>query len=1230
MHLLRKLIVASLAVQVAGGVTAWAASPELVSAVSRKTHGDAGDFDLDLPLGADLPAVEGRQGGPTTVILTFSEPVTPADGTPDETEVTLSSGTVGAVSISIDKMTIELSGVPDASCLSIAVSGLQWIRNRPVDDTGVLIGVLTGAVDADDIVDVVDMSRVKGSLFTMVDGENFRADVNADGAIDVSDMSKVKGNLFSTVTCLPPEPEGMVLIPAGEFQMGDAFAEGQSNELPVHTVFVDAFYMDKYEVTNGQYAEYLNAANAQGLVTVSGGVVYQSGSDTSYPQCNTYSYDDDSQIHWNGSTFTITSGKQDHPMGEVSWYGAAAYANWRSARDGRQSCYNLPTWTCDFSKNGYRMATEAEWEYAARGGVAGRRFPWSDTNTIQHSRANYWSWSNYSYDTSPTRGYHPAFDSGGFPYTSPVGYFAPNGYGLYDMAGNVWEWCNDRYDSGYYSGSPYQNPRGPAIGSDDNCCRVFRGGSWYYIASGLRCANRGAGRPGGRDYNFGGFRLVLATDPAAPTLDLWVEDLKVAQVLQDDSLPLIAGRPTLARVSVAWSGAQDTVKDVSAKLRIYVDGALYRTQSARTSDRVIHRPVDWHDDDQTFNFVFTLPESDDVDFEVEVNADHGIPEADYVNNTARVDDRAVECRRRLSIAYVPIDYRPNAPDSGLNLPDPNLTGPGSGDAFVRGIYPTPDLNYYPVPFARWRIDINSWDGQAGLYLLGLAIHRWTLWPRPDFIYAWLPGNPYSGNGAALRGKRVAFGNTDPDRYQRTFAHELGHCFGLNHAGGSDPSGDRTLGAQGVDVENLLALGRIKPSSMLGIMVPGRLTDEAWADLASYNFFLDSDVLACAEAEALEDEGPMLLVAGMFDPSEPAATIEEVAEVSAVPTPNEPEGVLILRAYHVAPTPTLLYELRFTSDPVDCPEDTECPELFTVLIPAHGAEPGERVDRIEIVLAETGEVLAEQVRSNATPAIGFDNLAPGQHLAHGMTITWQGSDEDGDELHYTISYSWDDGQSWLPLAVDTTETSFILDTTMMPGSDAATARLRLTATDGINTATAELSDLTLDAKKPPSVHVVSPRGGETAVEGGGVYLSASVHDPEDGVIDDTSIEWVSDLDGPVGTGASLLVDTLSVGTHEITVTATDSDGMSGSASVTIDVVERPSGTNPGDFNHDGNVDGLDVEHLRACAGGPAVPHDNPNCEDADLDDDGDVDQGDFAAVQRCFGTFDEPADPDCAR
>ena len=328
------------------------------------------------------------------------------------------------------------------------------------------------------------------------------ADLTGDCFVDFEDFALMAAQWLTPDPCIA---EGMAYIPTGTFAMGDHFVEGNSSELPVHTVTVDSFWMGKYEITNRQYCDYLNSAMSQGLITVTSGVVYLAASGTTYPYCDTpTSINSYSQIAYSGGVFSVRTkngrNMSNDPMVQVSWYGAAAYCNCRSQQEGKEQCYNLSTWNSDFGKHGYRLATEAEWEYAARGGLSGRRFPWGDT--ISHSQANYYANpSGYSYDVNPTEGYHPAWDDV-YPYTSPGGSFAPNGYGLYNMAGNVWEWSNDWY--GAYSSSSQNNPTGPITGSS----RVIRGGSWGTYAGGCRVAYRYFSSPAVRDGHLG-FRLVL-------------------------------------------------------------------------------------------------------------------------------------------------------------------------------------------------------------------------------------------------------------------------------------------------------------------------------------------------------------------------------------------------------------------------------------------------------------------------------------------------------------------------------------------------------------------------------------------------------------------------------------------------------------------------------------------------------------------------------------------------
>ncbi len=323
--------------------------------------------------------------------------------------------------------------------------------------------------------------------------------------------------LFPARSVFAHSPE-MVSILGGEFDMGS-----YEGERPVHLVKVDSFYMGKYEITNQQYCDYLNSAKSQALITVTSGVVYKAGSGTSYPYCNTSTSSSYSQISYSGDVFSVrTKGGRNmsnDPMIMVSWYGAVAYCNWLSQQQGKELCYNFSTWNCDFSKHGFRLPTEAEWEYGARGGLSSRRFPWGDD--IYHTQANYYSSTSYSYDRGPSRGFHPLWN-----YTSPVGFFdgemkyktdyqwpgsatsyqttsGKNNFDLYDMAGNVWEWCNDWW--GAYSSSPQTNPTGPTSGG----YRVLRGGGWNDRASYCRVASRdNKGIPGSR-VGGDGFRVVL-------------------------------------------------------------------------------------------------------------------------------------------------------------------------------------------------------------------------------------------------------------------------------------------------------------------------------------------------------------------------------------------------------------------------------------------------------------------------------------------------------------------------------------------------------------------------------------------------------------------------------------------------------------------------------------------------------------------------------------------------
>ncbi|MFC2172079.1 formylglycine-generating enzyme family protein [Acidobacteriota bacterium] len=242
---------------------------------------------------------------------------------------------------------------------------------------------------------------------------------------------------------------GMVLIPEGWFWMGSPVGTGNVDEYPQRRVWVDAFYIDKHEVTNKKYMEF----------------------------CDITGQPVPPNPPWDYEYFIA---KRDHPVIKVTWKNADQYCRWK----------------------GKRLPTEAEWEKAARGGPEKLEYPWGNAFDCQKGNFD----DEDKHDDRRVSG-----ESGcdGFVEIAPVGSFEPNGAGLYDMAGNVWEWCSDWY--GFYDSSAIRNPQGPPKGR----AKALRGGSWYSpFDSSMRAANRYRSAPA-HSYHYVGFRCVETADSAS-------------------------------------------------------------------------------------------------------------------------------------------------------------------------------------------------------------------------------------------------------------------------------------------------------------------------------------------------------------------------------------------------------------------------------------------------------------------------------------------------------------------------------------------------------------------------------------------------------------------------------------------------------------------------------------------------------------------------------------------
>lgn len=296
--------------------------------------------------------------------------------------------------------------------------------------------------------------------------------------------------------------EGMVLIPGGEFMMGNKGA--YADETPKHTVRLGPFYLDAHEVTNAEFDAFVKATGYVTRAERDGHCwayfdgeadwQYAPGTDWRHPQGPASSIDD----------------KMDHPVVCVSWEDATAYAKWA----------------------GKRLPTEAEWEYAARAGASGHftamishnhhhsstghtlaasdQSPSSKSHAAGAHNAASESQDNLAtVDANIWQGHWPEYNamSDGYFYTAPVASFAPNDWGVYDMIGNVWEWCADWYDSSYYAVSPIADPQGPLTGHN----RVARGGSWFCSPNycGAYSTHYRGASPPDHAFNNVGFRCAM-------------------------------------------------------------------------------------------------------------------------------------------------------------------------------------------------------------------------------------------------------------------------------------------------------------------------------------------------------------------------------------------------------------------------------------------------------------------------------------------------------------------------------------------------------------------------------------------------------------------------------------------------------------------------------------------------------------------------------------------------
>lgn len=729
--------------------------------------------------------------------------------------------------------------------------------------------------------------------------------------------------------------------------------------------------------------------------------------------------------------------------------------------------------------------------------------------------------------------------------------------------------------------------------------------------------------------------------------DLSVAGIEITQGWQDTSnaTTLVARNATAVRVRIAVTGQTTAQANVDAVLRIYSNGVEIAGSPVYSTNGPITAPItpNTANINDTLNFICLPPQSNDVDFVVTVNPFRTVVETNYANNSLALNNRVFTCRKMVDIAYTPVNYTP-----GGGVPSAAIIEPGNGDAFLRGIFKTGDWNYHRSPLTPpvLSTDINS---SSSTLLNTLSSIRQTTIPaagyqRPEFIYGWLPGNPFSGNGQAIGiPGDAAFGNTENSRFQRTFAHEIGHCWGLQH-------NTSTLGTVGFDVEHQLRdplnIAQVMPNTKKDIMYAGLLTPEAWVASGSYLDCINDTRSACSAVDggesgsggatdAMDGATSVLRITGVHDHVARNVRLDHaMANELVVPTVDNPRGNVLIESFDA--DGVLLSAVRVDtrgcrescSDPrhvhretplfVNLPRWVDGREPSSIVVREFGVRDlnarrnagpsrvlASMVRSAHAPMVEAVEIRAVEEAPTPTPSSGVaaDTAAEAGALVGRVRLSWSAFDLDGDALVADLLYSPDGGNAWLPIAVGVQGDFFDFDSAELPASRGANARFRVRVSDGLATSEGVTSGASsFGNSAPPDVHVIGPNAQTTFPAGATVVLHGSAWDIDDQLLPESGLTWTSSRDGALGSGRFVVRRNLSVGTHIITLRGTDSGGIFTEKTITLNVTARVY--NNGDFDGNSNVGAEDLAVLLNSWGGNGI---------ADLDLDGVVGPADLSML-----------------
>jgi len=650
--------------------------------------------------------------------------------------------------------------------------------------------------------------------------------------------------------------------------------------------------------------------------------------------------------------------------------------------------------------------------------------------------------------------------------------------------------------------------------------------------------------------------------PLIGFIDLNISSVQITQAIQNatNPMPMIRKKPTVVRAVVENVLSSEPVPNVTGILRAFVNGNELPGSPLAADNEPITVPsiVNLSNIGHTLNFKLPFEWtniSSPINFTIEVNPNLTVKESDFDNNLFVLPNQSFINIQRWRIAYIPVNYT-FTNYVGPNLP--NFTTMAKSWDFLYKNFPIGELDYFQWPIITFNDSrITSSIGQHALiqklniyYATGIA-NGLTV---PDQLYGYLPGVAWMGGHADMPKYPhagglgiVGIGTDESADAARIMAHELAHSRDAIHgpcavaADGDWPfPGDASIRGYGFDVIDDVVIDPSTPSYM-------SYCEPAWTDTFTYdhifqNFTILPGLTGIQKFNVPQDT---LMISGTM-------SIEGVGKLSPIFRLNATAIIPPSQGLPLVDYREFTIELQNSSGGLLSsdsfvlyfgPDDHEIPDIafFNFMIPHN--------PNTDSIVLKNDSIIFDIVNVSANvPMVSIVSPNGGEIWSETQIIEWTATDLDGDSLTYMVLYSTNNGTTWMPLAVDHTNTELSVNTGFIPGSE--TALIRVLATDGVNTGE-DRSDTTFSVtKKSPTAVIITPDDNQVSTVGQTVFLIGLGIDLEDESLDDNALEWTSSLDGSLGFGKSINTQSLSEGVHTITLTVVDSDDNIGTDSITL--------------------------------------------------------------------------------